>query len=130
MKRFGLTAILLSAVVVAGIVVWSMLPTTNCCEETDKEYSVYEALVKRATSGDLNAIRELHRESKAARHQDDSRMWALNGAIAGDADLAGEYSAIYKTLPNDVRRADEIVIQKNLSKDGARRVASMIGLAH
>lgn len=120
---------ILTVIGLMGLLVWNMLPRTNCCEVADKNYQAYDALVNQATIGDLAAIRALYKLSKDANRDDSARMWALNGAIAGDGTLANEYSSIYKTLNANLRQADEMVIRKNQSKEGAQRIASSIGLS-
>lgn len=116
-------------VVLLALLGWWFFPVPHCCGIADEDELRYESVLARATSGDVEAIRQLYAEESSSKHPDGARYWALMGALANDEALMQSYSALYKVIPEDVRKVDEVVIRKNRSTEGARRLAAMLNIS-
>ncbi|WP_157214618.1 hypothetical protein [Polaromonas sp. CF318] len=117
------------AVLLAIGLLWYLLPATNCCEKVDSEYLTHDLLVGRALKGDHMAERELYDAAANAGHHEGAHQWAMTGALSGNPDLTQIYIQIYKKSSKELQAADEIVIKKNLNRDGVPRLASLLGIS-
>ncbi|MBC3915986.1 hypothetical protein H8L32_00685 [Undibacterium sp. CY18W] len=74
--------------------VFFLLPQNNCDDTQDPQIL---ALIKRAETGDLQAISALYAYDKERGVEPLAEYWALQGALLGDARLRGKYVEIFKT---------------------------------
>lgn len=108
-------------------VVWLFIPVRHCCGTNDEAEAKFELILGRAIDGDVQAIGQLYRDYASAGRLQEAHRWALMGAMAGDEQLTHKYVDVYKSMPREARKSDEIVIRKNASREGTRRLAAMIG---
>ncbi len=94
----------------------------------DEEYADFNQLVSRAVdAGDVAAAEELYESYASHGYWSQARQWALIGAINNSDYLIDRYVDLYKILPDELKRSDEVILNKNLHKTGAKKLVAKLG---
>jgi len=106
----------IAILLLAGI--FLLLPRTkNCCDKFDPHL---EKLNDRAYAGEIDAIRTLYNSAKRDGVKPMEELWAMRGALAGDAGLRTAYIEIFRTRI-DIERQNRLLssFREQISMPGA-----------
>lgn len=117
--------IFVATVVLAILIAISMVfITKHRCGSDDEQQRAFEQTLDRAINGDTAAAETLYRDYLAAGRIEQARYWALMGAIDGSPGLITAYSSLRVAAPSFDTTGENTIIRKNLSKEGAKRLAT------